>query len=570
MDKNNKKPTGAFHKRSTRATAQLNYSFSTPVQTQAGRLARTPPQAAPVPAEDAMANLSRQEAALQAMMGVQTLTSPLATTLPSLTPNTSHTSVSGAMGLATSTGTTVTFTSMAPISASGTSNISTSHSHAPISTGDSIIVNRPYQGALAQSALAQSALAQGLFTPAGDPNWLWDRSCDPYRAPPNKQTEISTEPPSEMAEMAKRIGALTDYVYSLQHALLSKAKQSSPSRPNTLDLPKAETPPLQGPNAPNVVPELPNVQAPAHQSRNPNRHAENEPGVGPEQMVRSRSPLSRWQLRFDGTSATMSVEAFLHRLDKFQHADQVSNGYVMQNLHRLLSGRAEKWYWLYESDNPNADWPTYRAALLTHFRGPASAAMDDRIIGEIVSRKQGPRETVDAFCTAVLELNNRLSARRSEASLIDTMRRNLLPRLSNAVLTTPFCTLEDFRNTCQMVETHLAQQARYESRNVHDLHQDFATDDTADIEAYDQPQQQRARPPPIDQSRWKCWNCDQQGHSFRDCLSPVQGVFCFKCGYKDVIKLNCPRCQQGNAMPPVRHPGDSRHQRNISGMEPQK
>lgn len=39
-----------------------------------------------------------------------------------------------------------------------------------------------------------------------------------------------------------------------------------------------------------------------------------------------------------------------------------------------------------------------------------------------------------------------------------------------------------------------------------------------------------------------CWNCEEKGHHWQDCLQDRQ-VFCYGCGAKKVYKPNCPKCK---------------------------
>lgn len=45
----------------------------------------------------------------------------------------------------------------------------------------------------------------------------------------------------------------------------------------------------------------------------------------------------------------------------------------------------------------------------------------------------------------------------------------------------------------------------------------------------------------LDKSERTCWNCDQLGHHWQDCLYD-RTVFCYGCGAKQVYKPNCLKC----------------------------
>lgn len=51
-----------------------------------------------------------------------------------------------------------------------------------------------------------------------------------------------------------------------------------------------------------------------------------------------------------------------------------------------------------------------------------------------------------------------------------------------------------------------------------------------------------------------CWNCDEKGNSFFDCMEPRQ-IFCYGCGAKGVYKPTCSKCSRkssGNGLKDVR------------------
>ena len=43
----------------------------------------------------------------------------------------------------------------------------------------------------------------------------------------------------------------------------------------------------------------------------------------------------------------------------------------------------------------------------------------------------------------------------------------------------------------------------------------------------------------IDAIKFKCWNCDQIGHSFYDCPSEKRNLFYFRCGEKNIPTPQC-------------------------------
>lgn len=39
-----------------------------------------------------------------------------------------------------------------------------------------------------------------------------------------------------------------------------------------------------------------------------------------------------------------------------------------------------------------------------------------------------------------------------------------------------------------------------------------------------------------------CWQCEQQGHTFLNCLNPKTYIFCYRCGRKGITSRNCQDC----------------------------
>lgn len=272
---------------------------------------------------------------------------------------------------------------------------------------------------------------------------------------------------------------------------------------------------------------------------------------------RSSSPLSRWRITFDGTEATMSVEDLIFRLDYLKTSDGVTDEYLAQNIYRIFLGKAEQWYWQFCRTHDRLDWQSIRHALVSQFRGLAT---DYEIIRDIMDRKQGPRETFDDFSGAIISMNNRLRVPLPAIELIDIMRRNLLPKLSNITFTAICNTLQEFRYVCIRAERHLASihPPRYEARHINEVQQVPAEYPQEYLEAYDKPKSKAILPPKA-QTNWKCWNCELLGHGFKDCMAPPQGLFCYRCGERGIIAPHCHRCKQGNERRSVRLAGDNRH-----------
>ncbi|XP_065338029.1 uncharacterized protein LOC135938342 [Cloeon dipterum] len=66
-----------------------------------------------------------------------------------------------------------------------------------------------------------------------------------------------------------------------------------------------------------------------------------------------------------------------------------------------------------------------------------------------------------------------------------------------------------------------------------------------------------------------CWNCFQQGHSFRNCAQPRRGAFCWGCGKDGIVRKNCISCTNSKNLSGVARPvaqSDSKPQ-NVSQVQ---
>lgn len=309
------------------------------------------------------------------------------------------------------------------------------------------------------------------------------------------------------------------------------------------------------------VQHVPRNNAPSGVGQGYNRNSHQAPSgshrdYSHEDGYRSRSPMSRWNLKFDGTKATMPVEDLVFRLNRRQALDQVSDQYMVHNFDRIVTGKADQWYWDFIKTYPHASWAMVKEALIVQFRGLTD---DSELLVEMSNRKQGHREPFDDFLSAVLLLNNRRARRLPDLELIRILRRNLTTRLATMVYMVNFNSIIDFRQGCMDAERFINSRPQQfsDSRSIHEVKTEAKTDEQEAVEAYQMPKAGHSQQT-INKSKWVCWNCGQQGHGYIDCPVPPTGVFCYKCGLRGAITPTCTRCAPGNASSLVRTPGDRR------------
>jgi hypothetical protein len=91
---------------------------------------------------------------------------------------------------------------------------------------------------------------------------------------------------------------------------------------------------------------------------------------------------------------------------------------------------------------------------------------------------------------------------------------------------------EDFWNRRRKEKVHEVEQLSEEEESV---------EQREHVEAI-------RRPKPVERPAGRpftCWNCDGEGHNFRNCEQPKK-LFCFGCGKKDVTVRKCESCSRKN------------------------
>lgn len=179
---------------------------------------------------------------------------------------------------------------------------------------------------------------------------------------------------------------------------------------------------------PPPVHQLPNVDATAYAAISTGHR------VAPERQNRecgrSEINIEKWGLSFQGHRDAMSVEDFLFRLDYLRDQYGCSWGEVLRDFHRLLSGEAREWYWLYIRSHGKVDWPTLQFALRRQY---SSQHTDFEILRELTERKQRAGESIDEYFHVVGTLRSRLRNPIAEYEVVRLVKGNLRESLARMV-----------------------------------------------------------------------------------------------------------------------------------------
>lgn len=262
----------------------------------------------------------------------------------------------------------------------------------------------------------------------------------------------------------------------------------------------------------------------------------------------------RWNLKYDGVS---SVNNFLQRIEELRISRGVSKQQLLRSAAELFTRDALLWY----RTNQFSSWDDLVSQLRDAFQ---PYDYENGIWEELRRRTQGAHERVVVFVASMEQLFNRLSQKPSEETRLKLIRRNLLPYIQTQLALHPVHTMRELTQACRAIEeidirvrqfcpppTNYRQLLEPElayrkptgapSTNVSVVSPDNPTSsqptNTTLVQAADVSSSST--------NNTLCWNCRSTTHKFKKCDQPRR-IFCFKCGYDNVMARNCPRCTKNS------------------------
>lgn len=249
--------------------------------------------------------------------------------------------------------------------------------------------------------------------------------------------------------------------------------------------------------------------------------------------------IDKWNIFYDGAQ---DITDFLFKVDTLREQYNVTEEQVVTGFHTFLKGKAETWFWSFLKVNRNATYSQLKLALIRQFGKVENDC--DRIV-RMIERRQMPKETFDDYFTEMLNMNTRLSQPMSDSKMIDLIKNNVKESLASLLFSYDLFSLEHLRDAARKAEQFLAkqQQIRNQRRFVSEIDNgddsEEKDNEKSEVAALQVGQFKKKYRKEIDTSKFKCWNCDQMGHSFYDCPSDKRILFCFKCGEKNVSTPQC-------------------------------
>lgn len=295
-------------------------------------------------------------------------------------------------------------------------------------------------------------------------------------------------------------------------------------------------------------------------------------------QYRKAVPVHQWKLSFSGEGQGLHLYDFLSELRMFQRSEGVSDDELFGSVVHLLSGRARLWYrsWFDTFQN----WSELVAAMKREFLPPK---YDYKLLTTISNRRQKPTETFAEYLNWMQSSFKHLSIPVVEQHKLCIIEDNMLAKYAIATSVVEITSIEQLSNICRRVDMAYAKpqyfsqqdraveprqpfrqnqgQGRY--RDLHELDMpplssgmgrtadvlydfmahdlDLSENQQRDVFEVMQNNPRDARNKQEADSR-KCFNCGRVGHNFSSCPSQKNGLFCYKCGSRNVTTFNCKVC----------------------------
>lgn len=257
--------------------------------------------------------------------------------------------------------------------------------------------------------------------------------------------------------------------------------------------------------------------------------------------------IDKWKISYDGTT---DVDDFLFKVDSLKNQWNCPADQVVASFHTFLKGKAETWFWSYLKQHPNTTYDILKLAITKQFGKIENDC--DKIV-KMIERRQTPKESFDDFFTDMLAMNVRLSQPMSDTKMIDLIKNNTKESLGSLLFTTDVFSLDHLRDSARKAEKYVTrqQQVRTQKKLVSEIEipemVEELVEEEGEIAAFRYQGQQNRERKEIDTRHFKCWNCDQVGHSFYDCPSETRNLFCFRCGEKNITTVQCKKHQKNKS-----------------------
>lgn len=310
---------------------------------------------------------------------------------------------------------------------------------------------------------------------------------------------------------------------------------------------------------------------------------------------RTTPALYKWNLKFNGSTPVLE---FIDTIEDRVQARGLTEKELLQGFSDLLEDSSLQWFRSIRTHVTS--WKTLKGALINKYE---QLNYRTRLENDLRNTKQLEGETMSDYLTRLDTMNNRLSPRLKDSTILEIVKLNILPLYYTLLGTTKLTDIGNLLDLAKNFEQYAfgpkpanvsnpRQHAPATVRNKptmatinnHELVQDGAYEpkDTQ-LAAFPQtstPHHQFNRGHPHnysqgaarpayhgqrysqrpnqfsqDQRQLKCQKCERQGHNYRDCMQYPNPI-CFTCKTPGQYTNSCRKC---NSSHPPRHYDQSKN-----------
>lgn len=250
--------------------------------------------------------------------------------------------------------------------------------------------------------------------------------------------------------------------------------------------------------------------------------------------------ISNWHIKFTGNSSDITVDDFIYRVNALTNQSLHGNFETLcQYAHLLFGGKAQAWYWRFHRQSQNVDWNVLCEALRKKYKDYLT---DFDIKENMRILKQKTNENFDQYLDTILALSDKLEIAMTERELVETILRNLKPELRHELLHLKISDISSLRREAHKHENFFKNYNNTQSRgipmrrivseivNESDVVEENLIEDMPSVAEINS------------STQLKCWNCDELGHRYHDCLQ-TRRIFCYGCGTLNTYKPSCQKCK---------------------------
>ena len=289
--------------------------------------------------------------------------------------------------------------------------------------------------------------------------------------------------------------------------------------------------------------------------------------LGRPDKVNHGSGLKKWGLQFNGLP-TESVDVFLRSVENYASRHNIiDKDTLVSIMPEVMMGQARDWFIRTIKDNDS--WDSFSTSLRERYR---AQDYQSRLVKDIMVRTQAIKEPVADYIQNISDMNDSLTLdyKFTPVALMEIVKNNLNPYFQNHMAGTHFQSLLDLVEWGRTLEASYSRAKSYkppppptamvepyygyhghieEPKNRKQETQVYETQPTsprrgaaAQPPQSEPPPQYReyrgSRPRNQTHATVKCWNCQQHGHRYTQCTSPL-GKFCHRCGRQGVETYTC-------------------------------